>query len=457
LETVDASLHEIYKEIAKTLQKEPLKVVWEITTLHTRSVAGEKRLRNIVTANIRYTSDNLRLYELSLEGATPPAAPLELGFTEHFIVDDTENKIKSYVAQAFLKDFIHYIEHNPEFRVLARNVRSELKDKIAKEIKLKIKKTYQKHPWEFWYSHNGITIVCDKASIKGKKFYLVGPYIINGAQTIHALRGLQKREPKAKVSVRVIEIPSEGENIKKFINSIILRTNQQNRMYAYDLRANDTTRVKLANEFLVHKVFYERRRGDWDLNKRIYTNQGIKRLKSTELAQILVSCNQELGGTAIAKKGKEDLFSDAHYDKIFGIPFEEIFFKYALYLFVKESLRLIKNKRIKARERNHALLSCFAISWRCLETHKRLSSWHEINKNNPNKFSLQNSFSKNLRKDIQDIFKESWKRWREKNKLDETLSPNNFFKSSKWNNDLLKKLCPKFKARIQKDMNLMLV
>ncbi|MEM2909207.1 MAG: AIPR family protein [Candidatus Bilamarchaeaceae archaeon] len=316
LKTVDSSLHGIYQKVADLFQKNPSNVVWEITTLHTRSLAGERRLRNIDVSNIRYGSDNFRLYELSLEGATPPASPLEINFIEHFIVDDTENNIKSYVAQAYLKDFIEYIEHDPQFRVLARNVRSELKDKIAKEIKNELKDTYEKHPSEFWYSHNGITIICDRASIKGKKINLISPYIINGAQTIHALKGSRKRDPKAKILIRVIEIPSEDQKTKNFINSIIFRTNQQNRMYTYDLRANDAIQVKLANDFLSHRVFYERRRGDWDLNKRVWKNQGISRIKSTELAQILMSCNQQLGGVSLAKKSKEELFSEKYYNDI---------------------------------------------------------------------------------------------------------------------------------------------
>lgn len=456
LKTIDSSLVPIYKKVADIQKKNPSKVVWEITTLHSRSNAGERRLRNIDTANIRYASDNLRLYELSLEGATPPASPLELNFTEHFIVDDNKMGIKSYVAQVFLKDFIDYIDRDPGFRVLARNVRSELKDKTAKEIKNEMINTYLKSPWEFWYSHNGITIICERASIKGKKLNLISPYIINGAQTIHALKGIRKRDPKAKVLVRVIEIPSEEEDMKNFINSIIFRTNQQNRMYAYDLRANDFIQVELANEFLKHRVFYERRRGDWDLNKRIYKNQGIHRLKNTKLAQILMACNTNLGGVAKAKKSREDLFSDKYYNSLFSIPFEEIFFKYRLFLMIKESVQLIRSKRIKVRERNHALLSCLAIAWSCLESHKDIKKWFLINKNTPYKFSLENRSSKDFKKTIQELFKEVWKKWQEENRRDKTLSPNNFFKSSKWNNILLKKFVPKFRSKIQKTVRLML-
>lgn len=302
LKTVEPSIHSIYKKIAKAMQEDSSNVIWEITTLHSRSISGEKRLQNIDSADIRYASDNLRLFELSLEGATPPADPLEINFTEHFIVDDSEKNIKTYVAQASLKDFIDYIDHDPQLRVLARNVRGELMDKNAKAIKKEMIKTYEKNPWEFWYSHNGMTIICDKALIKGKKIYLNGPYIINGSQTVNNLKGLNKRDPRSKILVKVIEISSEDKKTKKFINSIIYRTNQQNRMYSYDLRANDVIQVELAKNFLIHKVFYERRRGDWDLKKRNFNNNGLSRLRSKEIAQILISCDYQSEGVSLAKK-----------------------------------------------------------------------------------------------------------------------------------------------------------
>lgn len=462
LKTVDGSLHDIYKKVVKKLVENPSKVVWQITTLHGRSKAGEKRLQNIDPANIKYASDNLRLYELSLEGATPPASPLELNFTEHFIVDDTELKIKSYVAQAFVRDFIEYMQADPEFRVLARNVRSEIKDKKAKEIKNEMVVTYKKHPLEFWYSHNGITILCDRASIKGKGIYLVSPYIINGAQTIHALRGISSRNPKAKILVRIIEIPSENlgieqKEIKKFINSIIFRTNQQNRMYAYDLRANDKTQVELANDFISHRVFYERRRGDWGLNQRVYKNQGLSRLKSTELAQILMSSRSDLGGVSLAKKSSEDLFLERYYTKIFCSNFEEIFFKYKLFLFVKETINRMKYGTTKSRDRNHTILTIFSLVWSGLESSKNLKKWFTININTPCKFSLNTRFSKQLRKMIENIFIDSWKLWREENKKDETLSPNNFFKSSHWNKKLLNTLISRYRTKIQRNIDQLLI
>lgn len=46
LNTVELSLHSLYKKVFERYQKNPDLVVWEITTLHKSSPTGEKRVHN---------------------------------------------------------------------------------------------------------------------------------------------------------------------------------------------------------------------------------------------------------------------------------------------------------------------------------------------------------------------------------------------------------------------------
>jgi len=455
LKTVDSSLHALYRKVAEKFQKGPDKVVWEITTLHSPSSSGEKRLENIDYQNLHYYDYNFRLFQLSLEGATPLAKPLELNFDQHFIVDDSILGIKSYIAQVFLKDFIEYVDHDPNFNIISRNVRNEIR---GSDVNQAIRDTYTNNPQEFWYSHNGMTIICESASIRGNKIWLKGPNIINGAQTIHAVKYLKKRDPKAKVLVRVIELPSESEDTKKFINKIIFRTNQQNKIFTYDLKANDLLQVDLARKFLQYKVFYDRRRGDWDLNKREYRNEGLTRFKSTDLAKILMACEYTLGGVITAKEDIETLFTDKYYYKIFDKPFEEILFKYILFYSVKECLRQIRSKRIEPRLRNTALFTCFAIVWEGLETYKDLKHLYETTKVDQYKMdAYSNRYSGDFIKLVQMLFKDCWNKWKIENKKVETLRPTDFFnKSKKWNQYLRRKFVPKYRYRIQKSIERMI-
>jgi hypothetical protein len=384
----------------------------------------------------------LLLYELSLEGAAPPADPITLTF--EYCFPDTEREIKSYILRAHLKDFLDYEDDDPDRRLLARNVRSDLKSDINDDIK----ETFIKKPEEFWYSHNGITMVCSKATIHGNEITLQAPSVINGAQTLYALKDVKNRSPDAHVLVRVIEVPPGTHDARKLVDSIIFRTNQQNKMYAYDLRANDKIQVELATKFQAQKVFYERRRGDWDRKRIILRNQGFECLNSRKLAQILAACNPKVGGVAIAKKSIENLFSDEIYNELFYASFEEIFLKYKLHDFIKHSLYLIKSKKITTRERNHALLTCLAITWNCIRTSRLIGDWQSSKR--VAELDPQDRSCRDFRKVIQDLFKACWNRWRKEHKKDETLTPNNFFKSKHWNEQLLREFTPKFRHRIQR-------
>jgi len=450
LKTIEPSLHTLYKKVFEIYQENPDLVVWEITSLHKPSPAGEKRVINRDKIDYHYYDYNLRLCELSLEGATPLAKPLDLNFTENpLITEDSQTDIKSYIAQVFLRDFIDYTDNDPYFTIISQNVRNDLHSDINDNIR----HTYLNHPEDFWYSHNGMTIICEKATIKGKRFLLVGPNIINGAQTIHSVKGLHERNPKAKVLVKIIEIPSQSNIPKKFIDNIILRTNQQNKMYAYDLRANDPLQVDLASKFLEYRIFYDRRRGDWDLNKRIYRNEGLERLRSTELAQILVACMPELGGVLTAKENIETLFTDKYFEKIFSTSFNEILFKYYLFYLVKESVVYSKTRKPSTREKSIAVFTCFAIVWGVIESHNQIKDWIVAHKLNPDRLWVKNKHTRLFQETMKSLFLDCWSKFLSENRKLDTLRPSDFFnKSKKWNSYMMTHFVPKYRSKIIKSL-----
>lgn len=457
LETVETSLHDDYKRLSRMIQRNGSNVVWELTTLHSRSRAGEYRSENIDLNNIRYFTDNLRLYELRLEGAAPPADRIGLNFKEAFTISDSRFKdnfgvkINTHVLSVRAKDFIDYLDRDPRYQLLARNVRGEIR---KSEINPLVTKTFVYYPEEFWYRHNGVTMICDKAIIQGKKIVMYNPSVINGAQTLYALKKARRRSSRAYVLVRAVEIPPEATNTKDFINNIILSTNLQNKMYKYNLRANDPTQVELAEKFNEKRVFYERKIGEWDKQRRYLKNQGFSYLNLKKLAQIIVACEQDLEGeevgVVLAKRSIEDLFSDEYYALLFNRPFKEIYFKYRLYDFVLDCFYDIESKRIKPRERRHALLTCSAIAWSCIEESGLLRSWYDSIERSPGKLSIEKKSCEGLFKTIRELFFACWTRWRKENRKDQTLSPNNFFKSSYWNKKLMKQFTRKFRGKIQR-------
>lgn len=444
IESVDPALKTEYQMLRKDILNKNNIIEWRLITLHSRSRRGENRLQNLGTDSFQYGPSLLELFELQQEGATPPGDPLELKFSESMTVEDPNKGYKSYVLSADLDDFVDYQDNDPEGKLFARNVRLDLHSEINKNIK----STYVKSPEEFWYSHNGITVICSNATISGKRIRLINPSVINGSQTLNTLRwtNKNKRYRGAKVLTRVLVVTGGNQDQdksspKKFVNDIIFRTNQQNKMYAYDLRANDIQQVALARDFIANGVFYERRRGEWKQRRRAMKNEGIEKLNSVELAQILAAFDPNIG-VATAKKGKELLFREKYKD-IFYLPFTKTYLGFKSFRFAANIIREMTYYKTTSRMRKHALFTVASIFHDIVKNSKHvkklLGSTHIINLINP-----KESNCNELKKIVKLIFKDCWACWRKENKKDPTLSPNNFFKSDKWNSGLRKKLARKY-------------
>jgi len=444
LESVDSSLKIDYKQLRKDYLNENNIIEWQLITLHSRSRKGENKLQNLTQDSFIYGSSIIKLFKLEQEGVTPPGDPLILNFTESMTIEDPYSGYKSYVLAANLDDFVDYLDNDPDKKLFARNVRLDLHSKINKNIE----KTYVKSPKEFWYSHNGITVICSNATITGKSIRLLNPSVINGSQTLNSLSGVNKnkRHRNAKVLTRVLVVAGKAEKKakplqKNFVDEIIFRTNQQNKMYSYDLRANDIQQVKLAKYFMQNKVFYERRRGEWKLRRRAFRNEGIEKTHSVEIAQILAAFNFKIG-VAKAKKGKEILFED-NYQELFYSPFEEIYLSFRIYKYSTFIVRNMSLRKTTSRMRTHTLLSVGSIFYAILYN----SKYYKRLLNMPNTLNTINANDSNLiklDKIIEKIFNDCWLSWRKVNKKDPTLSPNNFFKSEKWNVLLHKRLVKKY-------------
>lgn len=219
----------------------------------------------------------------------------------------------------------------------------------------------------------------------------------------------------------------------------------------------DPLQVSLAADFLQFKIFYDKRRGDWDINKRIYKNEGLDRLKSTDLAKILVSCRTDLGGVITAKQNIEELFTDKYFQKIFDVPFDEVLFKYYLFDIVERAIYGINSQRITTRERGITTFTCFAIVWEAVESCKKLKKWFTLNKLDSSKLHLNNHHSRMFKETIKSLFSDSWNKFLVESKKLDTLRPSDFFnKSKKWNTYMRTKFVPRYRPKIIKSIERMI-
>ncbi len=443
LGTVAPDLKPKYLELRQRISTPNTVVSWQLITLHTRSRAGEDRLQDLGVDSFIYGAQHLQLFLMSKEGATPPADPLNLRFTKSMTVEDRDRGVTSYVLAAYLKDFVDFMDHDTEDRLFARNVRLDLRSNINKHIR----ETYVEAPHEFWYSHNGITVICTKAPIEGQQMRLLNPSVINGSQTLHSLKGVSRRDPDAQVLTRVLVVrPDDARHrTRKFVNDVIYRMNQQNPMKASNLRANDDVQVAIGAAFAAHKVFYERREAEWAARKRLLRNQGFRRLRSRDLAQILAACDSRYGPAAA--KGKIDLlFDEPIYDQLFYQDFKEVLMKWLLYEFVGGVIRDTRIRGTKPKQRRQALWTILHVAFQCV---RRSPEYRQLLDNPAPARHLQSysNESNRLWYACVDMLRNSWNAWAAANRKDRQLDPNNFFKADRRTQELSHRLITKYERR----------
>jgi hypothetical protein len=132
-------------------------------------------------------------------------------------------------------------------RIFAVNIRSFLG---RKGINREIAATAEKHPDKFFYFNNGASAICTSIELNEKagRFRGTNFQVINGAQTIGALRSAKSVSSDTEVLLRIME----GESVKteKGFNAEVIRyNNTQNVIKSSDFRSNDAIQLWLEKKF----------------------------------------------------------------------------------------------------------------------------------------------------------------------------------------------------------------
>ena len=416
-----------------------------ITTQRRRRSA---EFESIPKDNFVYADDILRLYEQYRKGVTPRARELELAVEQKLSYYDRQRKVSSFLFNARVSDFRRYLEKNDVARLVARNIRYNLSGRVGREIK----HTYESRPLDFWYLHNGMTIVCDEFRARGGRAILVNPSVVNGAQTLYAVSGSSHGSSPALVTVRVItrtehERPIEDDN---WLQEVIRGVNTQNRVKAYDFRSNEPEQVELQKLFREVQVFYERKRGE----RREYRNEprfrGFARLPLFRLGQIL-QCTAEADGSGVItmKRGLEDVFSNEKaYRRLFptkgtiGRRFEKIYLAYRLHRLLDN--HGYANARLARRQR-HGFWNALWLAHFVLSATPRLYSRLTLKDIRDAFDDLESPgrWRTRARAAMRRVTKATWSTWRKGRTRDpEKWTPNNFFKAPYGNKMLLKVALP---------------
>lgn len=308
-----------------------------------------------------------------LEDAMPRTPSLLLTGISHVLSPDKQDtSVPTSIIFARLIDFLKYMENEPLDLLFARNVRVSLGDT---EVNKQICKTFEEEPGEFAFSNNGITMLCERHRHDpgSKELTVENPRVVNGAQTLHSIRGLSNPSSTARVMVRIIEVPPPNTadlaaqvlRRKEIVNKISIRSNMQNPIKRWNLIANDDFQHELGRFFRKKRFFYERRDKEWKLRKTELRSVGIQRGPSIrKLSQLMASYyfDNKLLGPANAKSSVGDLFDEKPY-KLLRQTSSETAYQCFLLDNVISSLfrRLSESKQYVRNIEGHADLTIFAM------------------------------------------------------------------------------------------------
>ncbi len=223
-----------------------------------------------------------------------------------------------FVCLVRIPDFFSFItdEHGELRRqIFEANVRdyqgrTEVNDEIQQSLQ-------ERHPEDFWWLNNGVSILASKASLSGRNLTIEDPQIVNGLQTSTEVFNYCKRLGQAvedrKVLVRVI-VPTDAASRDRIIKA----TNSQTAVQQASLRATDKIHRDIEEYLRSKGLFYDRR-------KNYYKNGGKPRDRVVgipHLAQAVMAIVLQWSSPDTARARPSSLLKrDDDYKKVYDLKY----------------------------------------------------------------------------------------------------------------------------------------
>ena len=348
---VAAELRPHYKKLFKAYDEGNAELLFL-----TNYAKNEGRLAQIDESAIRviHLDDVLHCIVDDIDGAMPRTKTIELERVSSPLTPDLDGmNVATSIVFARLIDFLRYMESDPYDLLFMRNVRTYLGNNPVNKA---IRETFRTSPEEFAYSHNGITMLCDKQHHDpgSRVLQLENPRVVNGSQTLHSIRDVPNPSTTARVMVRIITVPppsgpdigSRSDERKAIINNIAVRSNQQNPIKKWDLVSNDDFQMELFRHFRQREFFYERRNKEWQQRQKQLKGDGIA--KGTSIRQLTqwMACyywqKKGLGPASARQPGQ--LFEGNAYQEIRKTPLEVAFQIFAVGDNIDKANRVVVKK-----------------------------------------------------------------------------------------------------------------
>jgi len=243
----------------------------------------------------------------------PANRPYNLPFKSADGVIVRPDKYKSWILTVSANTLRDMAVNYPDHLLFRKNVRDFLGS--GSETNKRMMETLQdpNEQKNFWFYNNGITILCNDASLnmEQKYIHLLDPEIINGCQTVTTIKRC-KEDSNSEVLVRVV-----ASQDQVFMDSMIIYQNSSNEVLKRDLKSNDPHQVRLHHEFFKRGWFYEIKRGqDFDTrakeDRNIRDQCNFEGISNSEVAKVLAVVVKH--PSIAASKGDDYFFGEAYED-----------------------------------------------------------------------------------------------------------------------------------------------
>jgi hypothetical protein len=373
---VKSELHPFYKKLFGAFDSGKAKLLF---LTNCRKNAGQ--LARVEKLDVEtFHLENLIQHVLDdFDGAMPRTPDLtlhQIGTTLSPPMEETG--VSTTLVFARLVDFVDYMDDDPYDLLFARNVRVSQGNTVVNRA---ISETFVDHPEQFAYSNNGLTLLCERATHNhgSHELLLVNPRVVNGSQTLHSVRaacasGSPHAARNARVMVRIVSIlpalgtdaPNQAAETKEIVNRISVRSNQQNPIKAWNLRANDDFQMDLSRRFRRENVFYERRDKEWKTRSSQLKSVGVSRGPSIKALMAQAACyhwKSSKLGPALAKGSLGELFQGEGYDQLREATTPELAYQvHIVFQNIDESLRRLGQKKYRIARRHVDLLILSLVS-----------------------------------------------------------------------------------------------
>ena len=260
------------------------------------------------------------IFEIRNIAADQGSIDSEVSFKSWTTLDNYRSEIIGIVNA---KDFLEIIRKYGD-SLFDRNIRKILEGSLKNQA---IEKTISENPSNFWYFNNGITVVANSISVKGKvmpnpaseSFFLEGINVVNGAQTCGAILRASKSDidklSEVYLTVRVISLSERGENFEELVTRF---TNTQNQIGGREFVSLDPWQQELRDSLRGENVQYSFHTGDKEdknnFNDFFDLEDATRALSCMHSVNYAVRVKREIGGmwNDIKKSPYIDIFCEKY-------------------------------------------------------------------------------------------------------------------------------------------------